>query len=279
MKIQSKNSIFARNCRAHVEENRHKSPAGARIRLPFDNRRGDAGEWAYDHRAGLCVTIILYLLLAILFVASKIVLDKPASSQGIYIDLSQIELLEDERDRLQREVQQNNRRIDWSSIRNAASNENALNENLATDRGSHAAELNSHAADAADNMRANREAYERGLAEATAIGQRSDKTDESAENRDRKIKGTVTVTLSIKDPVRYSRNLVVPAYRCEGGGEVVVRIGVDRAGRIVSADVVSGGDECMRTASLNAARASSLNIDESAPVKQYGTITYMFIPQ
>ena len=33
-------------------------PRRARLRLPFDNRREDAGEWAYDHRIGLCITLI-----------------------------------------------------------------------------------------------------------------------------------------------------------------------------------------------------------------------------
>lgn len=52
-----------------------------------------------------------------------------------------------------------------------------------------------------------------------------------------------------------------------------------RAGEVIAASVVSGGDECMRSASLRAARNSTVNIDETAPVKQNGTITYIFIPQ
>ncbi|MCM1300877.1 MAG: energy transducer TonB, partial [Bacteroides cellulosilyticus] len=45
------------------------------------------------------------------------------------------------------------------------------------------------------------------------------------------------------------------------------------------ARVTSGGDACMRDAALRAARASKFNIDESAPARQTGTITYVFIPQ
>ena len=33
-----------------------------RVRLPFENRKQDAGEWAYDHRLGLSVMVILYLV-------------------------------------------------------------------------------------------------------------------------------------------------------------------------------------------------------------------------
>ena len=37
-----------------------------RIKLPFDNRREDMGSWTYDHRIGLCVTLIAYLALMII---------------------------------------------------------------------------------------------------------------------------------------------------------------------------------------------------------------------
>jgi len=35
----------------------------------------------------------------------------------------------------------------------------------------------------------------------------------------------------------------------------------------------------MRESALRAARSSLFNIDEAAPAKQTGTITYIFIPQ
>ena len=252
-----------------------------RISLPFGNDREDAGEWAYDHRIGLCVTIIAYLVLGIIFVGSKLTLGRGSHTDGIFIDLSEVELLEKERDRLLEEVQRNNNRIDWSQIRNLQSNDNVLDERLDNDHGPRSSELRESAADAAADMRSNREAYEQGLAEADALGRRpveGDSKQTEQLNSDRRL-SNVTVTLSLKDPVRYRRNLVVPAYQCEGGGEVVVSITVNRAGEVIAASVISGGDECMRTASLRAARNSTVNIDETAPVKQNGTITYIFIPQ
>jgi len=89
----------------------------------------------------------------------------------------------------------------------------------------------------------------------------------------------VPVSFSLTDPVRPSRSLNIPAYRCEGGGDVVVEITVNRAGEVVNARVQSGGDECMRESALRAARVSRFNIDQSAPARQQGTITYIFIPQ
>lgn len=251
-----------------------------RLKLPFDNRREDAGSWAYDHRVGLCVTLIAYLVLMIVFVSSKIVIGRRVSQQGMYIDLQSLTELEEERDRLEREVRQRQEQdpIDWRSIRNRASNENALNEELRDDRGTNAAELNEAAAEAEARMRANREAYEEGLAEERAIRERSGHGGDS-EHRDVRVKGRVTVSFSLTNPVRTSRWLEIPAYRCEGGGEVIVSVTVNRAGEVTAARIQEGGDECMRQAALEAARASLFNIDSSAPARQSGTITYIFIPQ
>ena len=191
---------------------RRRPAHGARMHLPFENRHKDAGEWAYDHRAGLSVMIICYLLLAIAFVGSKIILNDKPQLQGIYIDLQDLET----------------------------------------------------------------------LAEAEAIldqGRAESSDDNVSEGQDTKFKGNVTVSFVLKDPVRTKRHIVVPAYRCEGGGEVVVAITVNRGGEVTAAKVVSGGDESMREAALDAAWKSLFNIDMSAPERHNGTITYLFIPQ
>ena len=145
-------------------------------------------------------------------------------------------------------------------------------------RGTNAAALNDAASEAAERMRANREAYEQGLAEEQAIRQRTG-SEEGTERQDRKMKGRVTVSFSLTNPVRTSRRLVVPAYQCEGGGEVEVSVTVNRSGEVTAAHVEYGGDACMRETALRAARASLFNIDQSAPARQQGTITYIFIPQ
>lgn len=251
------------------------------LRLPFDNRKEDIGSWAYDHRVGLFITIIIYLIIGIGFFASKIVIGRKVSQQGMYIDLQTVEMLEKERDRLAEEVRRANQKIDWSKIRNTSSNENALNENLADDRGTKTAELNSDAEAVEARMRANREAYEKGLKDAKRAGERTEdsKSDSKNTNSDKKVKGTVTVSFSFKNPVRYSRHLVKPAYRCEGGGEVVVKAVIDRAGKVLTATVLSGGDECMRQTAISAAKGSTFDHNSDAPAKQEGTITYIFIPQ
>ena len=154
------------------------------LKLPFDNRSQDIGSWAYDHRVGLCVTIIIYLIIGIGFFASKIVIGRKASQQGMYIDLQELAMLEKERDRLAEEVRRANQNIDWSKIRNTSSNENALNENLADDRGTNTSSLNEDAEAVEQRMRANREAYERGLRDAKRAGERSeDNNDDGSSNK------------------------------------------------------------------------------------------------
>ena len=258
----------------NIPDNKPKTVRRPRLKLPFDNRKEDAGVWAYDHRIGLCVTIIAHLVLMIAFVSSKIVVGRRPHTQGMFIDLQTLAELEKERDRLEQQVRERQQQdpIDWKSVQNQVSNENALNEKLRDDRGTNAAALNDAAAEAERRMQANREAYERAIRERNGAGK-----DE--ERQDRKVKGRVTVSFSLTDPVRTSRSLNIPAYRCEGGGDVVVEITVNRAGEVVNARVQSGGDECMRESALRAARVSRFNIDQSAPARQQGTITYIFIPQ
>ena len=257
-------------------------PRRQRMRLPFDNRKQDAGEWAYDHRIGLSVMVIAYLVLAIAFFASKIVIGSRPHMQGIYVDLQTLAELEAEKERLEREIAMQQNDIDWSAVRNLQSNESMLNENLRDDRGTNTSEINESARDIAAGMAANRAAYEAGLAEAQSIltAQReSSDADKQTQRQDVKYTGGVTVRFEFKNPVRTSRDLVVPAYKCEAGGQVVVNVVLNQGGEVISARVASGGDERMREEALKAARASTFNIDNSAPARHSGTITYTFIPQ
>ena len=92
-------------------------PRRPRMRLPFDNRREDPVSWIYDNRVGLCVTIIVYLLFAIIFVSAKIGNSKRAVNETMYIDLGEVELVSEELERLKEEVRKKSE-VDWKSIRN-----------------------------------------------------------------------------------------------------------------------------------------------------------------
>ncbi len=254
--------------------------------LPFEEESTGLGEWVYAHRIGLCITLITYLVVAIAFLTAKITLDSTPHSKGIMIDLQQLAELEKQRDELKKSVEelQQNRDMtnDWESVKNIASNENALDERVADDRNTDVQKLLQDAADFQRKMESNRETYESGVAEAEAIKNRptSEQNNESnAQHKDSKVKGNVTVSYSLNNPVRHAQRLVVPAYLCEGGGQVVINIAVSHNGDVVSAEVASGGDKCMQESALSSARASKFDTNSSAPTRHIGTITYIFIPQ
>ncbi|MFR9603769.1 MAG: energy transducer TonB [Rikenellaceae bacterium] len=259
-------------------QNSKNSTKKPRIRLPFEQRKTDLGEWAYNHRVGLCVTLTIYLVVAIVFVSSKIVVGVKPHSQGMYIDLNDLAELEQIRDKLKEEVK-SKEQFDWNSVRNTTSNENASNEHVQDDRGTKVSELNNSAEEAQRRMAENRREYEEGLAQADALRSKKGNEGEAETFQDRKVQGNVTVSFSLNNPLRHARNLIIPAYRCEGGGEVVVNITVNNSGEVIAAKVQSGGDECMRETALNSARSSTFDRNSSAPSRHQGEIRYIFIPQ
>ena len=224
---------------------------------------------------------IAYLLMGIVFFASKIVIGSKPHMQGIYVDLQTLAELEAEKERLQREIEMKQAsQLDWSAVRNKISNDAVLNENLKDDRGTNTSAINESAKSIAEGMAANRAAYEAGLAEAQSIldADRGN-NGQDQERKDVHLKGAVTVRFKFENPVRTKRDLVIPAYRCETGGQVIVSVTLNQGGEVIAAKVLEGGDEIMREEALAAARASLFNIDSSAPARHTGTITYTFVPQ
>ena len=81
---------------------------------------------------------------------------------------------------------------------------------------------------------------------------------------------------------RKATHLPIPAYRCIGAGEVTVIITVNTQGTVVNAKVDDGAsskDGCLRSFATRAARLSKFNASTTAPARQMGTITYLFIAQ
>lgn len=258
-------------------------PRKPKMRLPFDNRKKDAGEWAYDHRLGLSVMVIVYLLLGIVFFSSKIIIGSRPHTQGIYVDLQTLEELEKEKERLQREIELKKQQdIEWSKIRNLQSNDAVLNEELKDDRNSNTAALNEAIKSVEAGMKANRAAYEAGMAEAESIlndRPKGEQNNPKKKGEDSKYKGGVTVRFEFRNPVRTKRHLIVPAYTSDTGGQVEVLVTVNQGGEVIAARVKSGGNEIMREEALKAARESLFNIDNSAPARHEGLIIYTFLPQ
>ena len=81
---------------------------------------------------------------------------------------------------------------------------------------------------------------------------------------------------------RTATHLPIPAFRCYGAGEVTVIITVNTQGTVVDAKVDDGAsskDGCLRNFATRAARLSKFNASTTAPARQLGTITYLFIAQ
>lgn len=89
-------------------------------------------------------------------------------------------------------------------------------------------------------------------------------------------------SVSYKLEGRYKTYLPIPVFKCEFGGRVVVTIVVSREGRVLAAEVVeheSKEDDCLREVAVDAALRSEFSVDERAPERQSGTITYNFVKQ
>ena len=88
--------------------------------------------------------------------------------------------------------------------------------------------------------------------------------------------------LSYKLDGRKKSYLPVPAYKAIGGGDVTVRIVVNRKGYVISAQIVesvSTPDSAIREYALQAAKKSRFTASATAPEKQVGEIVYRFIAQ
>jgi hypothetical protein len=211
-------------------------------------------------------------------VGSRIVVKAPVHTDGIVLDLRTLEELLQEKQRLEREVRLRQATAEDGNISNAISNENA---DLRDDRNTDMSSIRDRAEGLDSRINANREAWEQGMREIEAMRNSKDE-GKDASKTDSRAKGRVLVSFSLSNPTRYGDNVIVPGYRCEKGGEVTVDITVNRSGDVVAAAVnkgLSDSDNCMHETALDAARRSRFNLDSSAPERQTGTITYLFIPQ
>lgn len=253
-----------------------------RIELPFgQHRRKEAGEWVYDHRVTICITVIVYLAIAVALLSAKIILQSRTPEPAVIVDFSdpqQLERLEEELRRAE-ELNKllNEGMADNTPVRNVISNEHASESHDRLSRETR--EIFERSDEVMRDMDRNSTEYEQMLADLSVTHQQSDLNEEY---NDYKVKGRVTVSFSLAQPLRHAVRLPVPAYKCSGGGTVVIDVVVSRNGDVLSASVNrsnSSSDNCMTAAALEMALRSRFNVDSSAPGRHSGTITYVFLPQ
>ncbi len=94
-------------------------------------------------------------------------------------------------------------------------------------------------------------------------------------------RGPTTVSYRLDN--RRHIHMPVPAYKCQGGGTVVVDIQVNRRGYVVQASIskerLASLDPCFTDAALRAAQTARFETSTQAPEPQTGSVTYVFLPQ
>ena len=265
-----------------------------RPRLPFEKGPTDLGSWAYEHRVGLCCMIIAYLAFGIVFVSVKIAMNQERVEGAMYIDLTD---MQQALETLQQQVpEQQDEGDDFSNVKNRISDENGRSESVgrttASTAGGGASSSKSiadfmegpdeEAAAVAGRVKASQDAFAKGRREEQEMIARSKAQREAKEGeKESGVKQKGSVLISYWLPGRRDVSLYMPAYQCEGGGEVTVNITVNRNGKVVSASMKesSTNSSCINDMAILAARNSRFNVDDTGSDKQSGTITYIFVPQ
>ena len=255
-----------------------KSGSKPRLVLPFGRRKKDPAMWAYEHRTSILITVAAYVLFGVAFVAADVVVSKRETQSEILLDLTDLAELQKELERAQELNRMLNERYDNADVSNRISNENALDDNL-EDHRTDARSIYAEADRVQQSVRDNAADYALGLEREREL---LDQHYEGEQIENKRIRGNVTVSFSLSNPVRNAVRMPVPAYMCEGGGEVVVEITVNTSGEVIDCKVVereSTKNSCLREAALAKAGESLFNADPSAPARQKGTISYLFVAQ
>ncbi len=233
-----------------------------------------------EKKAGFYSTIIFHLVVIIICLLTAI--QKVVSEETSFVlDFSKLEELE--RVEKQEELKaQASKELDDLLSGNASS---SAYRNVAVDRSSRALKD--------DRFKNPNQVYDearelqRKLDASRAAAQREQGADEDAVSQDNlpdsnapQYKGPSVISYSLDG--RKAVSLPVPAYKCQGGGDVSVQIQVNRKGYVVSAAViesVSSSDECLIRSAVAAAKRSRFRASSSAAEKQVGEIVYRFIAQ
>lgn len=236
-----------------------------------------------ENRAGLYLTIIFHLVVIIVLLIYQI--DSTLKAETSFVlDFSKQEELEKQEEIrvLKEEVSKQlddliaAARASQSNIRNIAVD--AGSKPLKDDRNTDADQLYKDAERLAKELNSGQNAIEEDAREET-VDLSSKETEESKANEQPFSGASV---LSYRLDGRKARHLPIPAYKCYGGGDVVVIINVDQAGRVVGAQVNesgTSGDACMKREAVKAAKNSRFSGSSTAPNPQVGEIVYRFIAQ
>ena len=231
-----------------------------------------------EDKAGLYITAIIHLSVIIVLLASQIgysiqkentfVLDFTKQEEKEKVE-RQEQLREDVAAQLDRLLQA----AGSVPIRNVAVDRSTLKD----DRGTNAEELYKDAERLAQELRNGQQQNQQ---DDDFVDISHDKPDKPDNSSAKTYSGPSVLSWSLDG--RKASKLPIPAYRCMGAGQVTVIITVDNAGNVVNAKVdggISSSDGCLQAFAVRAARLSKFSASQSAPARQMGVITYLFIAQ
>ena len=232
-----------------------------------------------EKKVGFYSTIIFHLVVLIIFLLTAIhgIVSEETSFVLDFSKLEEIEKIE----KLEELKQQASKELDdllsgraSNSYRNVAVDRS--NQPLRDDRFKNPNQVYDEARELQRKLDASRAAALREQGSDDVAANNENLPNEKAQQ----YKGPSVISYTLDG--RKAISLPVPAYKCQGGGDVSVQISVNRKGYVVGASViesVSSSDECLIRSAVAAAKRSRFRASTSAPEKQVGEIVYRFIAQ
>ena len=242
-------------------------------------------DWLKEHRHGVMGTVIFHLVLAIFLVCVGISRLDSQQRMEIEIDMPEPEIVQqkqEEQKKKEQILQQSADEEVTEMLRSLAVNEDAVKKNAETQPHERVEEYIEQIQEEIDSdyggrYRANKNKHYK----EDSIRVQRDKKERMLDSLQSTVYvGKSSVSYNIKG--RYKTYLPIPVYKCEFGGKIVVAVVVNRQGRVIKAEVVdaeSNKDDSLREVAVDAALKSEFNVDEKAPERQTGTITYNFVKQ
>ena len=232
-------------------------------------------DWLKEHRHGVMGTVIFHLVLAIFLVCVGISRLDSQQRMEIEIDMPEPEIVQQKQEEQKKKEQILQQSADEEvneMLRSLAVNEDAVKKNTETQPHERVEEYIEQIQEEIDSDYGGR---------YRANKNKRDKKERMLDSLQSTVYvGKSSVSYNIKG--RYKTYLPIPVYKCEFGGKIVVAVVVNRQGQVIKAEVVdaeSNKDDSLREVAVDAALKSEFNVDEKAPERQTGTITYNFVKQ
>lgn len=233
-----------------------------------------------EDKAGIYTTVIIHLAVLIILLATSLGFSLQRENSFVldFSKLEELERLQAEVDRLQKEAEfqqaiANRLEAELGAAggyRNVAVDRAALKD----DRGTDADQLYKDAERLAKELKGGFELPDDDFSASLPS------KDDGKKKDDKPYTGPSVVSYYLEG--RKASKLSIPAYRCMGAGEVTVLITVDNSGTVIAAKVdesCSSTDGCLKSFAVRAARLSRFSADPKAPARQNGNIVYQFIAQ